>query len=123
MPGPDRVDQEPELAAGRRAERERPRQHAARRLEHEELPGRARVERAARDPHERVGADLLDADDRRAAHDAASQASGSASASWRSWSETASSARAFAIASTAARATASVVMHGTRAITAASRIA
>ena len=44
------------------------------------------------------------------------------STSIRSWSESAVSARAFAIASTAAVAAAIVVMHGTRATTAASRI-
>ena len=41
VPGPDRVDQERELARRREAERHRARQHAARRLEHEELPRHA----------------------------------------------------------------------------------
>ena len=41
----DRVDEEAELALGREAERHRPRQQPSRRLEHEELPGDARVER------------------------------------------------------------------------------
>ena len=40
----------------------------------------------------------------------------------RSWSESADSARAFAIAWTAAAAPEIVVMHGTRATSAASRI-
>ena len=109
----DRVDQERELAARREAERHRPRQHAAGRLEHEELARDARIEPAARHAQQRVRADRLDARRRYEAR------------AWAclSWSVRAGSASAFSIASTAARATASVVMHGTRATTAASRIA
>src|SRR5664279_4766368 len=47
--GPDRVDEERELARRREAERERPRQQAARRLEHEELSWTARLERGFAD--------------------------------------------------------------------------
>ncbi len=61
------------------------------------------------------GPDRLDRDD-------ATTLAPQASASIRSCSESAVSARAFAIAWTAAAAAASVVMHGTRAASAASRI-
>ena len=37
--GADRIDQKRQLAAGRETQRERPRQQAAGRLEHEELAG------------------------------------------------------------------------------------
>ena len=122
-PGPDRVDEEAELALRRRAERERPRQHAAGRLEHEELARPPRLERPAVDADEGIRADRLDRR-RRAAHDAARQASGRRCARLTLLErEDGLSARAFAIASTAARAAARVVMHGTPAITAASLIA
>ena len=115
-PGPDRVEQERELARRREAERHRPRQHAARRLEHEELAGDARIERAAVDAGRAcTGPTALDA---RRRYDARA----AVSTSIRSCSESAVSARAFAIACTAAVAAAIVVMHGTRATSAASRI-
>ena len=60
---PDRIEQEPELAPRREAERHRPRQRPARRLEHEELAGPARVGAAALDTEERVRPDRLDGDD------------------------------------------------------------
>ena len=82
------------------------------RLEHEELARDAGLERAALDPHERVRRRPPRRRRPRAAHDAARSASSSSRPAWRSWSATGSSARAPAIASTAARATASVVMHG-----------
>ena len=116
--GPDRVDQERELAARREAERHRPRQHPARRLEHEELARDARLEHAAL---RRAGART--ARSPRSATGDATSARDLLPSACRSWSDSGRSARAFAIASTAARATASVVMHGTRATTAASRIA
>ena len=56
----DRVDQERELAARREAERHRPRQHAARRLEHEELPGMPGSSPPRVDAQQRVRADRLD---------------------------------------------------------------
>ena len=92
-PGPDRVDQEGELAARREAERERPRQHAAGRLEHEELARAARVERAARDAQRACTGRSPRRRRRGAAHDAARQASGVARPAWRSWSESGSGAR------------------------------
>src|SRR5439155_5945179 len=62
-PGPDRIDEESELAAGREAEAHRARQHATGCLEHEELSGHAGVHAAARDTQQRVRADLLVRDD------------------------------------------------------------
>ena len=62
-PGPDRLDQERELAGGGEAERHRPRQEAARCLEHEELAGDPGLEPAAVDPQQCVGADLFVRDD------------------------------------------------------------
>ena len=93
VPGPIGSIRNASSPARREAERHRPRQQPARRLEHEELPGHARVEPAAVDAEQRVRADRLDGDDRYAAR---------VSASIRSWSESAGSARAFAIACTAA---------------------
>jgi hypothetical protein len=55
-PGADRIDQERELAGRREAERHRPRQQPAGRLEHEELAGDAGVEPAAVDAQQRVQA-------------------------------------------------------------------
>ena len=57
----DRIDQERELAGRRKTERERPRQQPAGCLEHEELPGRAGIERAALEPQQRVEPHRLDA--------------------------------------------------------------
>ena len=62
-PRSDRVDQEGELAGRRKTEAHRPRQEAARGLEHEELAGDARLQAAAADTQERVRADLLGAGD------------------------------------------------------------
>src|SRR5581483_6164741 len=62
-PGTDRVDEERELAGRGETERERTRQQPPRRLEHEELTGRARLDRAALEPEERVLADALAAGD------------------------------------------------------------
>src|SRR6266550_7755012 len=59
----DRVDQKRELARSRDAEAHRARQHAAGRLEHEELSRDAWIERAARDAQQRVRTDRLDRDD------------------------------------------------------------
>ena len=88
----DRVDQERELAGRREAEAHRPRQQAAGRLEHEELARHARVEPAALDAQQRVRADRP----RRATTLRRSRAR--VSTSIRSCSESAVSARAFAIA-------------------------
>src|SRR5439155_24046066 len=48
--GPDRVDQESELALGGEAEAHRPRQQPSRSLEHEELAREPRIEVAALNP-------------------------------------------------------------------------
>ena len=126
---PDRVDEEGELARRRQAEAHRPRQEPARRLEHEELPGRPWVDGAALEPEQRVRADRLPRDDaeelpRRQGARLRPPGSGDAHASIpiRSWSESADSARAFAMACTAAAAPEIVVTHGTRATSAASRM-
>ena len=58
--GADRVDQEGELAGRRQAEAHRPRQHAAGRLEHEELPGRAAGSSSPLDAQQRVEPDRLE---------------------------------------------------------------
>ena len=86
-------------------------------LEHEELPRDPRFEIASLEPEERVRADLLDAD--RSEQLAARV---HASIPMRSWSDSADSALAFAIACTAAAAPEIVVTHGTRATSAASRM-
>ena len=117
MPGPIDVDEEGELAGRREADGERTRQQTSRRLEHEELSRDARVEPVPLDAHERVEADALGA--RRPYAGLAAPSS----ASIRSWRETACSARAVAIACTAAAAPERVVMHGMRCTIAASRIA
>ena len=59
--GPDRIDQEGQLAGLREADAHRPRQHAARRLEHEELARDACVEAALLEPKQCVRPDLLGA--------------------------------------------------------------
>ena len=59
--GTDRVDQERKLAGSGEADAHRPRQHPARRLEHEELTRDPGVEPAPIDPQERVRADALGA--------------------------------------------------------------
>ena len=59
----DGVDEERELAGGRKANAHRPREHASRCLEHEELARDARVQPAALHPEERVRADRLGAGD------------------------------------------------------------
>ena len=56
-PRADRVEEEGKLAGRRLAEAHRPRQHTAGRLEHEELAGRARLDRAAREPQQGVRPD------------------------------------------------------------------
>ena len=128
VPGPTGVDEEAELAGGREAEAERPRQEPTRRLEHEELAGDARLEPAAAEPHEPVRPDGLVGDDPEplAPHPSPacrdSRAPSRATIPIRSCSESVASARAFAIACTAAAAPEIVVMHGTRATSAASRI-
>jgi hypothetical protein len=60
---PDRLEQEAQLARRRLAEAHRARQQSAGRLEHEELPRNARLEPAAFDANQRVGADGLVRDD------------------------------------------------------------
>jgi len=62
-PRTDRVEQEPELAAGSKAERHRARQHAAGRLKHEELARNPGIDAAALETDERVGPERLDRDD------------------------------------------------------------
>ena len=148
----DRVDEEAELPGGREAEAERAREQPTRRLEHEELPGLARLEPAASETHERVRPDRLvrhhaePLTPHRSAPCVESHkrcreppTAGSctpelgelvvihhkrrhAPTPIRSWRESVASARAFAIACTAAAAPEIVVMHGTRATSAASRI-
>ena len=113
--GPDRVDQEAQLACAREAERHRARQDVPGRVEHEELAGHAGVDRAGLDAQERVRPDRLGAGDPQLL-------SSHAPVPMRSWSESAVSARAFAIACTAAAAPEIVVMQGTRATSAASRM-
>ncbi len=113
--GTDRVDQEAQLARAGEAERHRPRQDVPGRVEHEELAGHAGVDRAGLDAQERVRPDRLGAGD-------AQLLSPHAPVPMRSWSESAVSARAFAIACTAAAAPEMVVMQGTRATSAASRM-
>jgi hypothetical protein len=113
--GADRVDQEAELARLEVAERHRPRQDVAGRPEHEELPGDAGLDRTGCEPQERVGADRVDP-----GH--AQPRAGHAPVSIRSCSDSAVSARALAIACTAAAAPEIVVMQGTRALSAASRM-
>ena len=118
-PRADRVDQEGELAGRCEAERHGSRQHAPGRLEHEELPGTAGVDAAPLEAEQPVGPDGLDARDREAL---AVEAADQAPAPMRSCSDSAVSARAFAIACTAAAAPEIVVMQGTRPVMAASRI-
>ena len=113
VPGPIGSMQEGELTGRREAEAHRPRQQPAGRLEHEELPRDPRLEPAALDLEERVRPDRVDSQRPLAAV---------SSASMRSWRDSASSVRALAIACTAAAAPEIVVMHGTRATSAASRI-
>ena len=125
----DRIDEERELARRRQAEAHRPRKHAAGSLEHEELARDARLERAALESEERVRADVLDGHRSSRAEPPATRAAcdarralAHASIPIRSCSESADSARAFAIACTAAAAPEIVVTHGTRATSAASRM-
>ena len=120
VPGPIGSIRKHELARPREAERHRPRQDVPRRVEHEELAGHAGIERAGLEPQERVRADRLGAGDPQllSPHAACSHAT----VPMRSCSESAVSARAFAIACTAAAAPEMVVMQGTRATSAASRM-
>jgi hypothetical protein len=87
-------------------------------LQHEELARLARLERAPPNAEQGVRANRLRAGDpkKRALQDRAPVAA------CRSWSDSARSLRAFAIACTAAAAPEMVVMHGTRATSAASRM-
>ena len=113
----DRVDQECELARRRLTKAHRAWQQPSRRLEHEELPWNARLERYPG----RAGAACTG----RSARDRHGQALATrvhASIPIRSWSDRADSALAFAIACTAAAAPEIVVTHGTRAASAASRM-
>ena len=64
VPRPTGSIRKPSSPVGRAAERERPRQRAARRLEHEELTGRRRGRARRGRAEERVGADLLDGEHR-----------------------------------------------------------
>ena len=98
---------------------------AARRLEHEELAGDARLEPAALEPQQRVRPDRAFRDAERAGgrSPASAALTPRQTEPIRSCSDSARlSARAFAIACTAAAAPEMVVMHGTRATSAASRI-
>ncbi len=61
--GPDRLQQEGQLAGRCLAEAHRPRQDATRRLEHEELSGDARIEPSALETKQRVGPNGLVGDD------------------------------------------------------------
>ena len=101
----------------RQAEAHRTREHSARRLEHEELARDPGLEPAALEPEERVRADLLDPVARKPLAQRVHT-----SIPMRSCSDSADSARAFAIACTAAAAPEIVVTHGTRATSAASRM-
>ena len=118
-PRADRIDQECELSRRCEAERERARQQPAGRLEHEELSRRSRVELAALEPQQRVEPDRLGAVD----------AKQFASRHRRPRARFAPAARGLlrarapAIACTAIAAPDSVVMHGMREASAASRIA
>ena len=123
VPGPIGSIRKHSSPDSKRAERHRPRQHEPGRLQHEELARDPRLQRAGGDPEQRVRADRLDPGDgqlgaslpqrRERAHEPVPI---------RSCSESAVSARAFAIACTAAAAPEIVVMHGTRAASAASRM-
>ncbi len=113
----DRVDEERELTRRRLAEAHRARQQAPGRLEHEELTGDAGLERSPLETDQRIRADRLVLDDREQLAPGVH-----ASIPIRSCSESADSARAFAIACTAAAAPEIVVTHGTRATSAASRM-
>ena len=119
VPGPIGSKRNASSPARRQAEAHRPRQHPARRLEHEELARHAGSSRPARARSERVRPDRSFA---ARTLEALASAARHASMPIRSCSESADSARAFAIAWTAAAAPAIVVMHGTRATSAASRI-
>src|SRR5262245_14807904 len=133
-PRPDRLHQESELAVRGEAEAHRPGEHAPRGLEHEELTRDARLQRAAIEAEQRVRPDRIRAEDgqplaprRPAAKCQLGTRKGlrgraHASIPMRSCRESADSARAFAIACTAAAAPEIVVMHGTRAMSAASRM-
>ena len=59
VPGPDRLDEERELARRRLAEAHRPREEQPGRLEHEELAGKPGLEPAPLEPEQRVRPDLL----------------------------------------------------------------
>jgi hypothetical protein len=61
--GADRLEQEGNFAGRRLAEAHRARQRAAGRLEHEELPGDARIQAASLETKERVGPDRLVGED------------------------------------------------------------
>ncbi len=127
VPGPIGVDEEAELAVGCETERERAREHASGCLEHEELARCPRFQPAPCETQQRVRPDRARAEhpsalapcpgDRGPVADEPAHAT-----PMRSCSDSAVSARALAIAWTAAAAPAIVVMHGTRAMSAASRI-
>ena len=79
-------------------------------------PGIPGLDRPGRDPEQRVGTDRLGAGDAQLGHPGPERDAGHAPFPIRSWSESAVSARAFAIACTAAAAPEIVVMQGTRAL-------
>ena len=112
VPGPIGSMRKPSSVRVREAEAHRPGQQPPGRREHEEL-ARDRRTRAARARGGAAGRGRLSS-----TRDDVKQFSLAS----RSWSESASSLRARAIASTAANAPASVVMQGTRATSAASRM-
>ena len=122
VPGPIGSIRKQSSPACVEAERHRPRQDTARRLEHEELARDPGLERSGVEPQERVRADRLDAGDPSSALPLARAWAAHAPVPIRSCSESAVSARAFAIACTAAAAPEIVVMQGTRAASAASRM-
>ena len=85
-------------------------------------PGTPGLQRSGGEPQERVGADRLDARDAELGLRCASVGPVTLPGPIRSCSESALSARAFAIACTADAAPEIVVMQGTRAVSAASRM-
>ena len=113
VPGPIGSIRNASSPARREADAHRPRQHPARRLEHEELSGRARVEPALLDAQQRVRPDGLGAGD---PTPLASHARSAPAGSARSPRARSRSRRRRAAAPE------SVVMQGTRAASAACRI-
>jgi hypothetical protein len=134
-PWADRVDQKRELSRRRLTEAHRTGKNPPGRLEHEELTRDPGLEAATLEAQERVRAHRLDAENleslpagrpprkqQTVACRIVSVLRSHASMPIRSCSDSADSARAFAIACTAAAAPEIVVMHGTRATSAASLI-